>query len=100
MRLIGADALTECINAQKLLARESVAKRILHMIDDAPTIEAAPVVHGEWIDSDEHKGFEVCSACHGCYVDDEWVVENKWNYCPNCGAKMSKTEEQTNRIKV
>ena len=50
--------------------------------------DAVPVVRGEWIKSDNYKGWLVCSACHGCYVDNAWVNGKKWRYCPNCGAKM------------
>lgn len=60
------------------------------MIDDAPTIEAVPVVHGEWIG-------DTCSACNMRW--DENMVDNAddWGYfdpmpdfCPNCGADMRK----------
>lgn len=59
----------------------------------APTISAAPV-HGEWKDSNEYKGWQVCSACRGCYVDKEWVNGKKWRYCPNCGALMDGEREE------
>ena len=63
-------------------------------IDLAPTVDAAPVVHGHWI-ADTVEAFcpltgnpyplDVlqCSACGG-YCD----VSEARNYCPNCGAKM------------
>ena len=50
--------------------------------------DAVPVVRGEWIKSDNYKGWLVCSACRDCYVDNAWVNGKKWRYCPNCGAKM------------
>lgn len=53
-----------------------------------PEINAAPVVRGEWIKSDNYKGWLVCSACRDCYVDNAWVNSKKWRYCPNCGALM------------
>lgn len=57
-------------------------------IEKAPTIDAAPVVHGRWDKPVEH-GLPyaanhlgvVCSYC--CKWSD-----NDYNYCPNCGAKM------------
>jgi hypothetical protein len=50
------------------------------------TISAVPVVRGEWVKSDDYKGWLVCSACHDCYVDNAWVNGKKWRYCPNCGS--------------
>ena len=44
------------------------------------------VVRGEWVKSDDYKGWLVCSACHDCYVDNAWVNGKKWRYCPNCGS--------------
>ena len=43
-------------------------------IHDLPTVDAAPVVHGEWIDG----------TCNNCGQVDF----SKPNYCPNCGADM------------
>ena len=52
---------------------------------------------GEWKQTTEPLGahdFDCveCSACGGSWVLDEDfdydVVEDFWNFCPNCGAKM------------
>lgn len=56
-------------------------------IDDAPTIDAVPVVHGRWethTDFDEEWGeldFSKCSICGNLHY-------NEYRYCPSCGAKM------------
>ena len=55
----------------------------INFIVQAPTIEAVPVVHGEWI-KEEGAFFptykcSVCRAKHGAI----W-----FKYCPSCGAKM------------
>ena len=55
-------------------------------VDAIPAADVAPVVHGRWLDS-KHKIFSntydyVCSNC-GC----DYALA-KYNYCPNCGAKM------------
>ena len=86
MRLIDADALLkhEC-EADRMGAMLVVGKGY---ILEAPEIDAVPVVRGEWVKSDDYKGWLVCSACHDCYVDNAWVNGKKWRYCPNCGAKM------------
>lgn len=65
----------------------------LEDVKQAITADVAPVVHGEWIKSEEHKPWLTCSVCHDCYVDGEWVDGHKWSYCPNCGARMEGGEE-------
>lgn len=66
------------------------------VIDDAPTLDLAPVVHGEWIDEIEPNavtasGREVhvfrCSACDFTWANKTAVL-HYFKYCPNCGAKM------------
>lgn len=49
------------------------------VINKAPTIEAGPVVHGEWID----KG--LYSECNKCGFHHYWCDVN---FCGNCGADM------------
>lgn len=44
--------------------------------------DVAPVRHGRWIDVREYCGDYMCSNCETLYGT------NKFNYCPNCGAKM------------
>ena len=57
-------------------------------IDKIPTIDAVEVVHGRW------KEYQVphimcCSEC-------DWAtgVQDDFNYCPNCGAKMDGDENE------
>lgn len=67
-------------------------------LDEAPTVDAVPVVHGRWIEDYEtfvqdngyesepiHTGF-VCSVCgrHSCSIEP---------YC-HCGAKMDGGNEE------
>lgn len=55
---------------------------------------------GEWIEKIETKQFGlgwltsqeiVCSICGGSGEDDENIPQC-WKFCPNCGAKMQKSE--------
>ena len=59
---------------------------IAYEIDEAPTIDAVPVVRGEW--EYEH-GARCCSKCG---ENNPYGVDYETNrfaaYCPNCGAKM------------
>lgn len=61
-------------------------------IEDAHAVDAAPVVHGEWIEKEDwgvDDYYYTCSACGEDFVTiDGTPSENLWNYCPNCGAKM------------
>ena len=66
----------------------NVARSALHNKEITPSADVAPVKHGKWKKSDTHKGYCLCSNCEGCYIDGEWADEQKWGYCPNCGAKM------------
>ena len=59
----------------------------LERVKDAPTVDAAPVVHGQW-EKAEYGGFVRCDKCKDVYIDESWLTDGKWNYCPNCGAKM------------
>lgn len=61
--------------------------------ENAPTIDAVPVVHGTWIDlRKDDADFEIeCSACGetlGLGDERQTPSEVGLNYCPNCGAKM------------
>lgn len=61
----------------------------LILVDDL--IQNAPVVerrkHGKWEES-ECAGLHVCSVCHNCYVEPEWIIKDTWKYCPKCGARL------------
>lgn len=61
---------------------------VLAAINDAPTIDAVPVVHGqwEWVGEDRWNDTYECSECGRLHTDDS-------NYCPNCGARMNKEEQ-------
>lgn len=54
-------------------------------LGNAPTVDAVPVVHGQWVDCENHNDIEQCSVCGMIYRYPSFY---KYNYCPNCGAKM------------
>lgn len=95
MRLIDANALVAVPNVCKVTEYDETGCGMSYnavpvkAIYDAPTIEAEPVRHGEWVAvefMDPH-GFMLermykCSLCH------EFVTTKNRNFCPNCGAKM------------
>lgn len=64
--------------------------RLKRHINDAPAVDAAPVVHGRWIEkvdmvesylADSTEVFFECSVCESPNYGES-------PYCPNCGAKM------------
>ena len=64
---------------------------IIEKINEAPTVEAVPVVRGKWLYNDFIKEWE-CSKCHSSISlsDDR---NSHPNFCPNCGADMRKKVE-------
>lgn len=63
-------------------------------IDDAPTVDAAPVAHSEWIPkekADTPYGLEMeCVKCGFSVIVNDALY---FNFCPNCGAKMDGKED-------
>ena len=88
MRIIDADALVHDL----IHNRSFYPVCVRRAIEAAPTIEAKPVVHGEWE--------EQVITYYECFGEGEWdefYYEHKecgykcdfeFNYCPNCGADM------------
>ena len=60
------------------------------VIAQLPAVDAAPVVHGRWIDIPDKPKWDqkMCSVC-----GDYFCCQN--NYCPNCGAKMDSEVHRT-----
>ena len=102
MRLIDADALIDNIpqadlnNDKKISKCGAIADMVL-LVCDAPTIDAVPVVRGEWIlvGTNEHdyetSVEEKCSLC-GRYVY-RYDTQPQDNFCPTCGAKMESEDK-------
>lgn len=76
------------ISAYHKAIGDTVEYEATEIIDEQPTVDAVEVVHGRWEPRKDVLGFVRCSACHNCNIYDDWPDGKKWNYCPNCGAKM------------
>lgn len=91
MRLIDADALIERYDRIHVGAPGAARK----LIEEAPAVDAVPVVHGWWETNNDPeeivKDFS-CSVCDELLCDfDTYALtpgENCFYYCNNCGAKM------------
>lgn len=56
--------------------------------NNAPTVDAVAVVHGEWVG----KMGATCSECG--YIDIKAYIGQHPNYCAGCGAKMGRGESE------
>lgn len=55
------------------------------ILEQMPTVEAEPVRHGKW--NRNKIVYMECSEC-GWLFEYYSGLEEEWNYCPHCGAKM------------
>lgn len=89
-RLIDANVLyrkvkTECNPYGKPTIGFDDGKKVLELIDAAPTIEAEPVRHGRWIfGSSKTSSWMTCSIC----CKSQSGQTSTFSFCPNCGAEM------------
>lgn len=90
MRLIDADHILDFIDnaiktAHGIGLRPAAALCLKKRIEDEPTID--PVRHGRWeYIEDEYIDVCKCSECGVIeYFNKGW---EKFNFCPNCGARM------------
>ena len=95
MRIIDADALMnahiECPEHISFFDFGEMVELFLQTVDEQPTIDAVPVVHGEWILSHEDVDGSPFTG-ERCSICDWWKSMGVYNYCPNCGAKMDGKE--------
>lgn len=115
-RYINADALQVQLERKKAgVANQRYTEgwndcmmRIKSMVSKAPTVDAVPVVYGQWVPVYESEltgwnpsvagrdpiGGYFCSKCHYEAVyscNDEYVLSD---YCPGCGARMDGEEDE------
>ena len=67
------------IEQKRFGAEHVVVHHARRLIEELPTVDAAPVVHGRWTD----KGSLSC-RCSRCGCKSN----NEYKYCPHCGTKM------------
>ena len=57
---------------------------VARTLDELPSVDAVPVVHGRWIRQDNTYTRYQCSVCEAKNYG------MKYSFCPNCGAKMDR----------
>ena len=88
MRLIDAESLVITMSKRESTNCSPMYHRcyedMLAAVGESKTIDAKPVVHGEWMfkDDDLDSWYE-CSACGYCNF-----LYARNHFCPNCGADM------------
>lgn len=85
MRLIDADALCEgrVSNDPVVIAAKC-----------APSVDAEPVRHGEWV---RRKSNVYCTVCNKGYrISNGGANVFKFKRCPECGAKMDGGKQDAN----
>ena len=76
--------INPCVNYDKSDFLSGIATAISE-VETAPTVDAAPVVHGRWEPfGGKYYSRKKCSCCG--WDGQEWI--KFYNFCPNCGAKM------------
>lgn len=87
MRLIDADKLKASIEEKDRYNLGGENRIIVcGMLDDAPTIDAEPIIHAYWI---EKKNRIICSNCGREVLYNSDYLPQTTHFCYNCGAKMS-----------
>lgn len=97
MRLIDADKLIKELEDwykqcggttnQRDWIIQDVISSAMDTVNEAETIDAAPVRHGEWIPIKMEMSFGTLNGVK-CSLCGEKKVREGSNYCPTCGAKM------------
>lgn len=86
--LISKSALIEAFDPEHYF--DWYTPSIIETINEQPTVDAVPVVHGSWNIGSKPR----CSVCGKSalreYDRDDWLSYVPSAFCPNCGADMRK----------
>lgn len=78
-------------NYERLVRSDAIGIVVDLCIKQAPTLDYAPVRHGEWILRHVGRGhYWECSECH---TNSCIYVTEDTKFCPNCGALMDGKED-------
>jgi len=81
-------------DSKDFFTRDEMLLNFQQYVELQPAADVEPVVRGEWkdgIDFDEQNVY-MCSVCKEPYILESGTPkENKYNFCPNCGAHMERS---------
>lgn len=84
--LISRSALLKKIRERAGMWKQT-AEVFCEVIEEQSTVEAVPVVHGEWVNEYINR---YGHPCHCCSVCGFHASHQDKNFCPECGADMRK----------
>lgn len=85
---ISRQAVKEWLDKWEGYIDKDMIARMQYRVIDIPSAQERK--KGEWIRLDN--GSSKCSAC-GLSLED-WIQAVFYNYCPNCGAQMKRSEDE------
>lgn len=102
MRLIDAHALRNVLNLDiqnsSPLGKVIMGRALLY-IDEAPTVDATPIVHAHWIEKTNwyHGIGQIHCTCSNCGYTVDYKPGSRGDgrggkFCDDCGAKMDGEE--------
>lgn len=90
-RLVNAEQVRQIFDYEVAQGATDLFDAFDSAIENATTVDAAPVVHDEWdVIEDDYCGMIAlkCSECNEEFWFEDEVSLERYHYCPNCGAKM------------
>ena len=60
-------------------------------IEETPSVSLQSKI-GHWIEERDDYGEIMNWHCSNCYEDSGFITTCKWDYCPECGARMESEE--------
>lgn len=76
--------LSDGLGICRVIMEDDFKKAITNMPENI-IVDVAPVVHGRWVQT-KAPFMNECEDCSVCGYRTVWG--HRYNYCPNCGAKM------------
>ena len=71
---------------------ETIIARFVRRIRNLPPVTPQAKT-GHWIEEIDDYGKVIGWHCDKCYEDSGFTTDCKWDFCPNCGAKMVELQE-------
>jgi hypothetical protein len=97
MDLISRKVLLDSLEKEQQIYEDNCSSpsfwTALSVVRHMPTVEAKPVVHGEWIkEPGDWKSSTTGEplTVHQCSNCRSYFIHAPYNFCPNCGADMRK----------